>query len=118
MDATYAAIGLPFEPALYCAATVISRREARAAVLNAGLKAQTVEYGLPRSVRSGIAVVALSDEHARLALDDGIDLAIGDVLALLPSHVDPTVNLHPALFVYDPAAGIERWPVDGRRRFD
>ena len=37
MDGRYGTLDLPFEPALYCVTTVISRRHARA-VLNAGLK--------------------------------------------------------------------------------
>ncbi len=116
MDATYASIGLPFEPALYCAASVISRREPRAGVLNAGLKEMSVEYGTPRPSRPDIAVVAVSDEHARVMLAADSALSIGDVVTLIPSHVDPTVNLHSAVFVFDPVAGIERWEVDGRRQ--
>jgi D-serine deaminase-like pyridoxal phosphate-dependent protein len=58
--------------------------------------------------------VRLSDEHARLAVAPGVRLEVGDKVLLIPSHVDPTVNLHDALFVYDGSA-LARWPVDGRR---
>ncbi|MDQ3688672.1 MAG: alanine racemase [Chloroflexota bacterium] len=115
MDAKYAAIGLPFEPALYVATRVISRRERHAGVLNAGLKETTMEYGPPRSAEPGVSVVALSDEHTRVAVANSADPLIGDVLFLIPSHIDPTINLHDALFVWDGAEDIERWPVDGRR---
>jgi D-serine deaminase-like pyridoxal phosphate-dependent protein len=58
----------------------------------------------------------MSDEHARLAVAPGVRLEVGDKVLLIPSHVDPTVNLHDALFVYDgDGEGLQRWPVDGRR---
>jgi hypothetical protein len=35
---------------------------------------------------------------------------------LVPAHIDPTINLHDTLFVWDAAtASLDRWPVDGRR---
>lgn len=114
LDAAYARLGLPFEPALYCVATVISRAEPARAVLDAGLKALAVDEGLPVPVAPGLRVVSLSDEHARLAVAPGTGLEVADKVFLLPSHIDPTVNLHDALFVYD-GQGLERWPVDGRR---
>ncbi len=46
MDGRYGTLDLPFEPALYCVTTVISRRPSRP-VLNVGLKELTVEYGMP-----------------------------------------------------------------------
>jgi D-serine deaminase-like pyridoxal phosphate-dependent protein len=97
---------------------VISRRDPSAAVLNAGLKELSLEYGLPRPAREDLNVLHVSDEHSRLAIAHDTQLAIGDVVALIPSHLDPTINLHAALFIFDPSTGIERWPVDGRRRFD
>jgi D-serine deaminase-like pyridoxal phosphate-dependent protein len=114
LDAAYDQLGLPFEPALYCVTTVISRSEPARAVLDAGLKALAVDEGLPVPVAPGLRVVSLSDEHARLAVAPGAGPAVGDKVFLLPSHIDPTVNLHDALFVYD-GQGLERWPVDGRR---
>jgi len=118
MDATYAALDLPFRPALYCAASVISRRDARAGVVNAGLKELSVEYGMPSPVLPGLSVVHVSDEHARLVVGSDVALAIGDVVLLVPAHIDPTINLHPALFVHNPGHELERWPVDARRQFD
>ncbi len=114
LDAAYDRLGLPFEPALYCVATVISRPEPARAVLDAGLKAVAVDEGLPVPVAPGLRVVGLSDEHARLAVAPGAGPQVGDKVLLLPSHIDPTVNLHDALFVYD-GRELERWPVDGRR---
>ena len=67
MDGRYGTLDLPFEPALYCVTTVISRRPSRA-VLNVGLKELTVEYGMPVIQATGARVTALSDEHAQVSL--------------------------------------------------
>jgi D-threonine aldolase len=114
MDSGYGQLGLGFEPALYCVSTVVSRPEPARAVLDAGLKALAVDDGLPAAAAPGLRVTRLSDEHASLAVTDGAGPAVGDKVFLIPSHVDPTVNLHDALFVYD-GTGLARWPVDGRR---
>jgi D-serine deaminase-like pyridoxal phosphate-dependent protein len=114
MDARYATLDLPFEPALFCATTLISKRGPDAGVLNAGLKELTVEYGMPRSLAPGLSVIALSDEHARVALDPSIPFTIGQKVLLVPAHIDPAVNLHDALIVWD-GKTFEPWPVDGRR---
>jgi len=116
MDSAYAAIGVPFESSVACVTRCVSRREDSAAVLDAGLKAMTTDHGVPRPFEPGIRVLGLSDEHSRIALSPGVDLRIGQVVLLEPSHLDPTVNLHDALFVWDAAnQRMERWPVDGRR---
>ena len=51
MDASYDKLGLPFELALACRTTIVSRHGTRA-VCDAGLKALSAEYGLPRARRS------------------------------------------------------------------
>ena len=114
MDARYATLGLAFEPAVFCRATVISRR-AGAAVADAGLKALSVELGPPAPVRAGVEVVRLSDEHVQLRLGPDDGLAIGDPLFLVPGHLDPAVNLHPSLFAVDEDGEVVEWAVDGRR---
>ena len=37
------------------------------------------------------------------------------IVWLQPGHVDPTVNLHDALWVADDGGGLEAWPIDARR---
>jgi D-threonine aldolase len=116
MDGRYGTLDLPFEQALYCVTTVISRRRSRA-VLNAGLKELTVEYGMPAIQAAGARITALSDEHAQVRLAAEHDgLAVGDKVLLIPAHVDPAVNLYDRLFAWDGAA-IAEWDVDGRRRY-
>ena len=116
MDGRYGTLDLPFEQALYCVTTVISRRHSRA-VLNAGLKELTVEYGMPAIQAAGARITALSDEHAQVRLAPEQDgLAVGDKVLLIPAHVDPAVNLYDRLFAWDGAA-VTEWDVDGRRRY-
>jgi D-serine deaminase-like pyridoxal phosphate-dependent protein len=114
MDATYGRLSLPFEQALFCRTTVISRRGERL-VLDAGLKALSAEYGMPAAVEADLEVTSLADEHATVTVAAGSALAVGDAALLVPAHVDPTVNLHPALFAVAPDGAVETWPVDGRR---
>jgi D-serine deaminase-like pyridoxal phosphate-dependent protein len=116
MDARYAGLGLPFETALYCVTTLVSRRAPEAGVLNAGLKELTVEHGMPQSCTLGVSVIALSDEHACVRIDRQADLSVGDNVLLIPSHIDPTINLWDTLFVWT-GDSMERWRVDGRRSF-
>ncbi len=116
MDGRYATLGLPFENALFLAATVISRPERGRAVLDAGLKAQTAEYGLPRCTRPGMEVLGLSDEHALVALAEGAELRVGETVPIVPAHIDPTINLHDVLFAWNGVdEAFEQWPVDARR---
>ena len=114
LDAAYHQLGLPFEPALFCVTTVISCREGETAVTDAGLKALSADHGLPIAVNNDARVLRLSDEHALLAIAADSNIAVGDKVILIPSHVDPTVNLHDMLHVFD-GEQLARWPVDGRR---
>ena len=52
MDASYDKLDLPFELALACRTTIVSRNGTRA-VCDAGLKALSAEYGLPRALDPG-----------------------------------------------------------------
>lgn len=116
MDARYASLDIPFENALYCATTLISRRGPDCGVANAGLKSLTVEYGMPRAAVPGVSVISLADEHARLALDPASPLVVGDPVPLIPAHIDPALNLHDVVAVWEGGDRITDWVVDGRRR--
>lgn len=114
MDGTYGHVGLPFEPAFGCLATVISRKSPWTAALNAGTKSISGEKGPPGVPYPGMRAVGMGDEHCRLALDEASALSVGDRILLQPAHVDPTVNLHDVVHVWD---GLDwrHWAVDGRR---
>jgi D-serine deaminase-like pyridoxal phosphate-dependent protein len=114
MDASYDKLDLPFALALACRTTVVSRNGTRA-VCDAGLKALSAEYGLPRALAPGIEVVGLADEHATLQLAPDSPLEVGDAILLIPAHVDPTVNLHAALHAVEADGTVHRWPVAAAR---
>ncbi|MGN6380334.1 MAG: alanine racemase [Gaiellales bacterium] len=114
MDEQYGEIGVGFRSALWCLASVISVRPGWA-VANAGMKELYGEDGPPRVELSGARVRGgLSDEHAELDLSGGATLGLGDRVLLAPRHIDPTLNLHPHLFVCGDGGEIEQWEVDGR----
>jgi D-serine deaminase-like pyridoxal phosphate-dependent protein len=41
-------------------------------------------------------------------------LAVGDSLELWPSHIDPTINLHDAMYAVDGNEVVEVWPIAAR----
>ena len=117
MDASYDKLDLPFELALACRATVVSRNGTRA-VVDAGLKALSAEYGVPARLAPGDrgARPRRRARDARVAPEH--PLAVGDAILLIPAHVDPTVNLHGALHAVeeDGACGAGRSTRAGLRR--
>jgi D-serine deaminase-like pyridoxal phosphate-dependent protein len=88
--------GLEFENALFIAATVMSAVVPGRAVVDAGLKASSVDSGLPVVwQRADTTFISASDEHGKLSLGAGAPpTALGDRVWLVPGHVDPTVNLY------------------------
>ncbi|MGE4326838.1 MAG: DSD1 family PLP-dependent enzyme [Pseudodonghicola sp.] len=83
-----------FENALFLLTSVMSHAKPGKAVCDAGLKAQSVDSGLPVVFgRSDVTYTACSDEHGEIADPDGA-LRINDRLRLVPGHCDPTCNLH------------------------
>jgi len=105
MDADYArnkrADGSPFgdyEHALFVYATVMSLPAPERAVVDAGLKAFSVDSGLPLAWQlPGAVYQRPSDEHGVLDLSSCAEPdrpRRGDKVLLVPGHCDPTVNLH------------------------
>jgi D-serine deaminase-like pyridoxal phosphate-dependent protein len=85
-----------FQHSLFVYATVMSTPAPGRAVVDAGLKASSVDSG-PPSVhgKPGVEFVAASDEHGTLEFGAGESgLSLGDKLMLIPGHCDPTVNLY------------------------
>jgi D-serine deaminase-like pyridoxal phosphate-dependent protein len=104
MDSDYArnewAPPLPrFEHSLFVLATVMSRPNPALAVVDAGLKASSVDSGMPALwQRPGLEYTHASDEHGWVefaAEPAGAAMpALGDKLLLVPGHCDPTINLY------------------------
>src|SRR5688572_32196449 len=108
--------GIPrFEHSLFVWATVMSKSSATHAVVDAGLKASSVDSGMPRVADAeGAEYVKASDEHGVLKLDARARLALGDKLKLIPGHCDPTVNLYDQ-YVCVRGGRVEAiWPITAR----
>ncbi len=113
MDGAYADLSdLAFEKALFGLATVIHRSPERV-VLDIGLKHLAVDHGNPVWTGDPSVPLRLSDEHTAVAVSPAATLAVGDRTFVLPRHVDPTINLHPALWLLENGA-VSAAPVDGR----
>ena len=105
-----------FEHSLFVYATVMSKPNRDWVVLDTGLKALSVDSGLPvMADLPGAEYVGASDEHGKVMLHDpSSPVRSGDKLRLIPGHCDPTVNL------YDWYVGIRDnrvealWPITAR----
>ena len=115
MDVEYGDLGdLPFAPALYLAASVVSANHAGHVTCDAGHKALHPNGPGQRVVHpAGSAYRPAGDEHGAILPPGGA--AEGDLVWLQPGHVDPTIALHDAVFVADEDGRLERWAIDARR---
>ncbi len=96
MDGDYRQVeGSPehFETAIFLLTTIIIAVENRI-VCDAGLKASSIDSGLPIAyICSSVKYVVASDEHGTIEAP-GITMRTGENLVLVPGHCDPMVNLH------------------------
>ena len=103
-----------WENALFILTSVMSHSSSERAVCDAGLKAQSLDSGLPIVYgREDVKYVKCSDEHGVIDDPKG-SLKINEKLRLVPGHCDPTCNLH------DWYVGVRNgkvetlWPVSAR----
>ena len=121
MDGDYAknewAPPLPrFEHSLFVLATVMSRPQPALAIVDAGLKASSVDSGMPAVwERPGLSYVRASDEHGWVEASPGaVAPALGEKLLLVPGHCDPTVNLYDWYVCVRRGVVEDLWPVSAR----
>ncbi|MBO9454508.1 DSD1 family PLP-dependent enzyme [Paracoccus sp. R12_1] len=103
-----------WENALFILTSVMSHAKADKAIVDAGLKAQSVDSGLPFIYgRDDVKYIKCSDEHGVVDDPQGV-LQVNDKLRLVPGHCDPTCNVH------DWYVGVRNgkvetlWPVSAR----
>jgi len=83
-----------WENALFLLTSIMSHVKADKAICDAGLKAQSVDSGLPVIFgRTDVKYVKCSDEHGVIEDPQGV-LKVNDKLRLVPGHCDPTCNVH------------------------
>ena len=103
-----------WENALFILTSVMSHAKPHLAVVDAGLKAQSVDSGLPViHGRTDVKYIKCSDEHGVVEDPDGV-LAINDKLRLIPGHCDPTCNVHDWYVGVRGGKGEVVWPVSAR----
>ncbi|MCE8548402.1 DSD1 family PLP-dependent enzyme [Ruegeria pomeroyi] len=105
-----------WENAFFILTSVMSHAKADKAICDAGLKAQSVDSGLPFIYgRDDVEYVKCSDEHGVISDPKGV-LKVNEKLKLVPGHCDPTANVH------DWYVGVRNgkvecvWPVSARGR--
>ncbi|TRW97793.1 DSD1 family PLP-dependent enzyme [Paracoccus sp. M683] len=103
-----------WENSLFILTSVMSHAKADKAICDAGLKAQSVDSGLPViHGRDDVKYIKCSDEHGVIEDPNGA-LKVNDKLRLVPGHCDPTCNVH------DWYVGVRNgkvetlWPVSAR----
>jgi D-serine deaminase-like pyridoxal phosphate-dependent protein len=107
-----------FPPALTLLTTVISTSRREFFTVDAGLKA-LYHHGPGPSVHHpeglGLRYDWAGDEHGKVFLaDPGRKFEIGQVLELVVSHCDPTVNLFDFFYVTRNGMVVDVWPIDMR----
>ena len=103
-----------WENALFILTSVMSHAKADKAIVDAGLKAQSVDSGLPVVFgRTDVKYIKCSDEHGVVEDPTGA-LKVNDKLRLVPGHCDPTCNVHD-WYVGVRGGVVETvWPVSAR----
>ena len=103
-----------WENAFFVLTSIMSHAKPDKAICDAGLKAQSVDSGLPFIYgRTDVEYIKCSDEHGVIADPEGV-LKVGEKLRLVPGHCDPTANVH------DWYVGVRNgkvetvWPVSAR----
>ena len=105
-----------FGQSLFVYATVMSRPARNRAIVDAGLKAISMDSGAPLvHDQPDLEYIFKGDEHGQIRLPEaGHSLHVGDKVLLVPGHCDPTVNM------YDHFVGVRNgwvesvWPIVGR----
>jgi len=122
MDAEYRGIGGKtsgvyddFQPSLFVIATAISQPMKGRITIDAGLKAFAADKTPELRDITGVTYRFGGDEHGILEFKEpSKEIKVGDKVALLASHCDPTVNLYDQYYAYRGEQVEEIWPVAGR----
>ncbi len=125
MDADYLAVEPSvgtrwgFDPALKLRTRVMSTQHAGFVTIDAGLKAVYSDGPTPLVEQEGDALLTyewFGDEYGKISGPPEAIAALktGDLLTLITSHCDPTVNLFDHFFVVEEGVVTDVWPIDLR----
>jgi D-serine deaminase-like pyridoxal phosphate-dependent protein len=110
-----------FPAALTLLTTVISASHDTHVTVDAGLKSLYRDGGHPRVVTAKHCALRydwFGDEYGRLSANDKSTALprIGEIVELVVSHCDPTVNQFDCYDVVRGNQVVDRWPIDMRGR--
>ena len=124
MDAEYiGACGssVPFKPALRILSSVVSANHPGMATIDAGTKAIYVTPAAPPLRIDGLDIIpdwkydwSFGDEHGRLTFPREQSIRPGEMVELVVSHCDPTINLADKIYLIDNEEVIDVWPISLR----
>lgn len=120
MDSDYASIdwgeALSFRHSLFLLGTIMSTPTSQRAIVDFGLKSTSAESGAPTPIDlPGVRCVAVHDEHCILRSDTRRNRpAHGAKIRMVPSHCDPTFNLHDTLVAVRGQTVEAIWPISAR----
>lgn len=118
MDTDYRnAVGSFYSNSLTISSTVVSRQAERTVTIDAGLKSLTTDSGLAECKEAGYTYAVMGDEQGSLSWEEGCSvkgLKVGDRVEMIPSHIDPTINLHDVYYAHRKGVIEEIWKVDSR----
>jgi D-serine deaminase-like pyridoxal phosphate-dependent protein len=106
-----------FEQSLFILATVMSCARPGRAVVDAGLKAHSIDSGMPVVADVRGRYTRASDEHGVIELDGPDSVTLGQKIRLIPGHCDPTVNLYDWFVCYRGVQVEALWPITARGAF-
>jgi D-serine deaminase-like pyridoxal phosphate-dependent protein len=107
-----------FETSLTIHSTVISANHPKFVTLDAGLKAFATDAGAPvaQGTHAGLSYFFFGDEHGGLMRPADGGLALGDRIAFMVPHCDPTVDRYSHLHFARGDQVVEAVPVEARGR--
>jgi D-serine deaminase-like pyridoxal phosphate-dependent protein len=106
----------PFRQSLFVLTRVLRSVAADIVYVDAGVKALNLDSGMPTlHERPDLAFTKAADEQGRIeTLPGGTTPDLGEMLWIVPSHCDPTVNQFDWMVAVRDGVVADVWPVDAR----
>lgn len=115
-------IGGEFKQALSLLTTVISRPTDDRAILDAGMKAISIDMGIPEiAYPKGAKIDRLAEEHTYLVELEGTakkQLKVSEKVEMKPSHGCTTINLHDYFYGIRDSIVESIWSIKARGKFE
>jgi D-serine deaminase-like pyridoxal phosphate-dependent protein len=124
MDVEYLSVDSPsasepwFKPSLFVLSQVVSAAQGDHVTIDAGSKSVSLDGPMPWVVAPGareLRYALYGDEFGMVGPESGpVTLKLGDRVALLTPHCDPTVNLHDHYTCFRGTTVTASWPIQAR----